>query len=142
MRVVLISCSKNKKEGHYKAKDLYSNSVLFRYNLKYAQSIGDKVFILSAKYGLLDLDKEVDYYSETLNNKRAIEIKIWTAKVITVLESIIKPEDEIILLAGEKYRRYLIPYFINKGVKVDAPFKHLGIGRQLQKLKELTNEIR
>lgn len=141
MKIVLISCAKEKKLGHHKAKDLYS-STLFKFNLTYAQSIGDKVFILSAKYGLLDLDREVDYYSETLNDKSVMEIKTWTAKIITSLESIIKPEDEIILLAGEKYRRYLTPYFINKGIKIDAPFKHLGIGRQLQKLKELTNEIR
>ena len=136
MKIVLISCSKNKKLGHHKARDLYS-STLFKFNLKYAQSIGDKVFILSAKYGLLDLDKEVDYYNETLNDKQANEIKIWTVKVITSLENIIKSEDEIILLAGTKYRKYLMPYFINKGIKIEAPFKHLGIGRQLHKLKEL-----
>ena len=37
-------------------------------NLKFAKSLNpDNIFILSAKYGLIDLDEEIEPYDKTLN---------------------------------------------------------------------------
>jgi len=94
-----------------KAKDLYISS-LFKYNLKYAKSLNpDKVFILSAKYGLIDLEREIEPYDKTLNNMPSEEIKKWEDCVIGQLKKEANPEeDEFIFLAGEKYRKYLLPH--------------------------------
>ena len=59
-KIVLISCVSKKLAVKSKAENLYS-SVLFKYNLRYAKSLNpEKIFILSAKYGLLSLDDEVE----------------------------------------------------------------------------------
>src|SRR3989344_2686257 len=108
-KIVLVSCASKKKVGLARAENLY-DSFLFKLNLKYAKSLNpDKIFILSAKHGLLNLDKEIEPYEETLNNKKDNEIKIWAMKVLNELkrESDLK-NDEFVFLAGEKYRRHLI----------------------------------
>lgn len=132
-KVVLISCVSKKRSEKSKAKDLYT-SPLFKYNLRYAQSMHpDKIFILSAEYGLLDLDQEVAPYNKTLNNMSSNEIKIWAEEVLLKLKSRIEiSKDEVVFLAGERYRKFLIPHI----ARYSVPMKGLGIGKQLHYLKE------
>jgi len=136
-RVVLISCVSKKLPHKAKAKDLYT-STLFKLNMKYARALNpDKIFILSAKHGLLNLEQEIEPYNQALNNLKDKEIKIWAEKVLKELKKAANLEqDEIIFLAGEKYRRYLIPHIENYKI----PLKSLGIGKQLKFLKEKSNE--
>ncbi len=110
-RVILISCVKKKLNHKAKAKDLYVSS-LFKKSLKYSQLLNpDNTFILSAKYGLLDLDEEIESYDETLNNKSPSKVKDWSNKVIIQLEKKIDLDrDEVIILAEKNYYKYLLPY--------------------------------
>ena len=133
MNVVLISCVGKKKSCKCKAKDLY-DSTWFRYAWSYAQSLHpDKVFILSAKYGLVDPEAEIEPYEDTLNTKSNHEIRAWAASLLTSLcDRTDIAKDTFIILAGEKYRTYLVghlPYH-------DIPMKGLRIGQQLKWLME------
>jgi hypothetical protein len=134
-RIVLISCVSQKLTSREKEKELYI-STLFKLNLKYANSLKfDDIYILSAKYGLLNLEQEIEPYEQTLNNMPAAEVKIWANKVLTQLQGITSLDDtEVTFLAGERYRKYLLPY-VKKPV---IPLKGLRIGEQLKRLKELT----
>jgi len=132
-KIVLISCVKKKLDHKAKAKDMYI-STLFRYNLEYAYSLhADKIFILSAKYGLLELDKEIEPYEKTLNNMSSAEIKNWASSVSNQLNTVANlKEDKFIFLAGEKYRKYLLPYLMH----YEIPMIGLPIGKQLNFLKK------
>jgi len=134
-KIVLISCVSKKLSYKARAESLYT-SPLFRLNLKFARHLNpDKIFILSAKYGLIDLNKEIEPYNKTLNNMKSSEIKQWADNVIGQLkESADLKNDDFIFLAGNNYRKYLIPYIKNYKV----PMKGLGIGKQLQYLKDKT----
>ena len=134
-KIILISCVSKKQKIKAKAKNLYT-SPLFKYNLQYAHSLSpDKIFILSAKYGLLDLEQEIEPYNETLNQKPKEEIKLWANGVMEQLkEKSNLNEDEFIFLAGERYRKFLIPQI----KKFSVPMQGLGIGKQLKFLKEKT----
>jgi cytoplasmic iron level regulating protein YaaA (DUF328/UPF0246 family) len=137
-KVVLISCVSKKLHHKSKAQDLYV-SPLFLKNLKYAKSLNpDKMFILSAKYGLLRLDKEIEPYDKTLNKMRSNEIKEWANSVLNQLKKSTDIEnDEFIFLAGNNYRKFLLPHL--KHYKI--PMLSLSIGRQLQWLsKRIKNE--
>ena len=131
--IVLISCASKKLNNKAKAKDLYI-SPLFKLNLSYAQSLNpDNIFILSAEHGLLNLDDEISPYNKTLNKMSKDEIKQWSIKVKEQLNKVIDMNnDKVIFLAGEKYRKYLMPYIKN----YEIPLKSLGIGKQLRYLKE------
>ena len=134
-KIVLISCVSQKLPHRAKARDLYV-STLFRLNLKYANSLcPDEIYILSAKHGLLELEREIQPYEQTLNNMRSAEIKEWANNVLQQLRSVTSLEEpEFIFLAGNKYRKYLLPHIKN----AEIPLKGMRIGEQLQRLKELT----
>ncbi len=136
-KIVLISCASKKLSFKSKAQDMYI-SPLFRYNLKYALSLApDKIFILSAKYGLLDLEHEIEPYNLTLTTMKQKEIKEWAIKVIKELEKKHNiNKDEFIFLAGSKYRKHLLNGLKNYKI----PLKGLSIGKQLKYLKNHTSK--
>lgn len=133
-RIVLISCVSQKLSKRAKAKDLYI-STLFKFNLKYAEKLEpDDIFILSAKHGLLPLNQVIEPYEQTLNNMRSGEIKQWANRVLEQIKDVCSiDETEFIFLAGDKYRKYLLPHIRYAQI----PLEGLRIGEQLQKLKEL-----
>ncbi len=135
MKIILLSCVSKKLSHKARAKDLYI-SPLFKLSLQYAHSLKpDKIFILSAKYGLINLDEEILPYNETLNSKTKQEKKQWASKVLTKLKQQADlKNDDIIFLAGENYRKHLLPHITNYKI----PLKGLGIGKQLQFLKQKT----
>ena len=133
--IVLVSCAKNKVSWRAKAKDLYA-SPLFKANLRYARTLDpDSVFVLSAKHGLVGLEQELDPYDLTLNEMPAEDVKRWAGSVLDQLRSAADPQrDRIVFLAGERYRKYLLPHLPNH----EIPLLGMGIGQQMKFLKEKT----
>jgi len=130
----LISCVSKKHPIASRAEDLY-DSALFSKSRDYVRNRCDTWAILSAKYGLVDPDQVIEPYEETLNAKSAAERREWSKRVWNVLQSRINPGNDIIILAGQRYREYLVPLLEAYGCQVHVPLKGLGIGRQLQWLK-------
>jgi hypothetical protein len=130
-KIVLISCVSKKLSQEAKAKDLYI-SQLFKLNLAYAYKLNpDKIFILSAKYGLLKLETTIEPYEMTLNTMSSSAVKEWAELVLADLKKEADLQsDKIIFLAGERYRRYLIPALTH----YEVPLSGLPIGKQLQYL--------
>jgi len=130
-KIVLISCVSQTRTYRSKAKDLYI-SALFKKNLAYARRLNpDAIYVLSAKYGVLDLETEIDPYNLTLNTMSAGEIKIWADRVLQQLKQVANlPDDHFIFLAGMKYRKYLLPHLRS----FEIPLEGLTIGKQLQAL--------
>jgi len=131
-KIVLISCVSKKRLNKAKTKELYV-SPLFKMNLAYAKSLNpDKIFVLSAKYGLLGLEEEIEPYDLTLNQMHSEVIKEWASGVIEQLRKVADFEnDNFVFLAGSRYRKFIIPHI--KGYEV--PLKGLSIGKQLRFLK-------
>jgi len=128
MLVVLISCVSKKKVSPSCARDMYV-SPLFKGAYKYAKKLGaDKIFILSAKYGLIEETDLIEPYNETLNDKRKVEQKEWALKVLSSLsQKADLQSDDFIILAGKKYRQYLVTHIS----KYSVPLSGLSIGKQL-----------
>ena len=129
----LVSCTKKKQPYPCKAFDMYSPSVLFSKAYAYCRRKYDQVAILSAEYGLLLPDDEIEPYDTTLNKMSAKERLAWSEKVLVQMRSKLNlPEyDEVFFHAGKNYREFLIPKLENVGVKVEVPLGNLGIGKQL-----------
>lgn len=128
MKVGLISCTKKKKSSSCQAQELYSESTLFSYALDYCQKHYDKIYILSAKYGLVELNQKIKPYNLTLKTMKKDERKKWAEKTANGLRKKIKKEDILYFHAGKYYREFLIPLLNNK---TKIPLKRLGIGKQL-----------
>lgn len=130
--VVLISCVSNELDHKAQAKYMYTSN-LFKYSLKYAQKLNpDKIFILSAKYHLLYLDREIEPYNVTLNKMPVKERKLGAEEIIRELrENADLENDKFIILAGENYAKFIR----DKLKHVEEPLKGLSIGNRLNFLK-------
>lgn len=131
-KIVLISCVKSKQPYKCTAETMYI-SPLFRGMLGYARQLNpDKIFILSAKYGLLKLADEIEPYEQTLATMKKVERQIWAQGVLTQLrDEADLLRDEFTFLAGAHYRSELVPHIRN----VAVPMRGLGLGLQKQWLK-------
>lgn len=126
--IVFLSCVKTKQSTRCAARDMYTSD-LFRKSLAYAEKLQPtRIFILSAKYGLLDPNEMIDPYNATLVNASNDVCKRWAYMVYKQMqEKQINFDEEAVFLCGKNYRKYLITKFTNAA----APLKHLGIGQQL-----------
>ena len=110
---VLISCVSKKKDTDkpIEARLLY-DSTFFHKAWAYAEALKpNKTLILSAKYGLIDPETKISTYNETLKGKSVAEQKSWADNVLTKFRAEFgynKDEDEVIILAGKAYHKYLI----------------------------------
>jgi cytoplasmic iron level regulating protein YaaA (DUF328/UPF0246 family) len=130
-KVVLISCVSKKRSLKCRARELYV-SPLFQKNLEYAQKLApDHIFILSAKYGLVELDDEIAPYDLTLNEMSELENRMWAKNVLRQLATKADLQNDLfVFLAGKKYRKNLQPHLGH----VEVPLEGLKIGEQLQRL--------
>lgn len=136
--IVLISCVSKKRKESCKARDLYISD-LFKKALFYSENIikADKIFVLSAKYGLVSLDEVIEPYDKTLNKMKTYEVLQWSERVLEDLKNNIDIEnDKVIFIAGAKYRKYIEPLIKN----VEVPMRGMKIGEQLQFLKRCIHE--
>lgn len=132
MKIALIACVKKKNNHNCKAKEMYI-STLFKYCYKYASKRVDKIYILSAKYGLLNEETVIYPYNETLKSKSEYDKKVWSYRVIKELAKVADIEnDSFLILAGLEYRKYII----QKIKKYEIPLKGLSLYNQVKYLKE------
>ncbi|MTP73977.1 hypothetical protein GMB80_13665 [Turicibacter sanguinis] len=131
---VLITCVSKKRDYACKARDLYI-SEWFKKSLAYAEKVikSDKIFILSAEYGVVSIEKVIAPYDKTLTKMNKIERVAWSNLVVEELNQHIDLEnDEVMFLAGKRYREHLEPHIKNMTVSMEG----LKIGQQLRFLKE------
>lgn len=88
----LVTEARNK----YKSRD-------FKDVFEYAESVADKIYILSARYVLLDPDTQIKGYNETLLWEKPNARKVWAKEVLERLKPEIEVGDKIILLASKTY---------------------------------------
>jgi len=131
----LVSCVSMKMGQPAPARDLYV-SPWFRLARQYVEQRGTEWFILSAEHGLLEPTRVVPPYSRTLNKMAAAERRAWARRVTGDLRALERRWETIVLLAGKRYREYIIPGLQDLAVHVETPLARLGIGKQLRWLKE------
>ncbi len=142
-RIVIISCGKSKNNGpDCLAKEAY-NGRSFLLKRKYAELSGYPWLILSAKYGLLKPNKEIDpNYDMTVVTK--VDIQQLTLKISKQIPNFLEYSiaDEVIFLGPTTYVRALEQVFEGKiAVRINHVTKGLGQGKTQKKIKELINQI-
>lgn len=135
-RICLVACSKTKSDKPSAAKELYT-SALFRKSAEYAQSHCDTWYILSAKYGLVEPDREIAPYEKTLNKMGVSERRGWSERVLRDLLSEARDDAEFVFLAGARYRELLVPELEAKGCRVRIPMSGMSLGNQLKWLNAI-----
>lgn len=146
MKITILSCSKKKyplSEGEtIEAKDLYQGQI-FRKSYIYAHKFlkPDRIYILSAKYGLLKPSDRVCIYDETLKNLSSERQKDWGKRVLEQMrsEGLNLESDELTFLTGKAYYKNLIGE--GKCENFILPFVESQCKNQGQILKFLNTQI-
>ena len=131
----LVSCVSMKRSQPCRARDLYT-SPWFVKARDYVEGAKSPWFILSAEHGLLSPDQIVAPYERTLNTMRIEDRRAWAQRVLGALVPKLGGVDRLVLLAGQKYREFLLPALRQACPSVEVPMEGLTIGRQLQWLTE------
>lgn len=93
-------------------------------------------FILSARYGLVAPNAEIEPYERTLNTLGVAERRAWAASVLVKLLPELAGEKRVVMFAGQRYREFLIEPLREQGIKVEVPMANLALGEQLAWLSE------
>lgn len=133
MVIALISCSKEKVNYKCPAWELYSASHLFSLSYQYAKKHADKIFILSAKYGLVTENQMLNPYNQTLKEMSRQQQLLWADNVIRSLQQECDIEnDHFIILAGNAYYKdliYQMPHY-------SLPLEGMPLGVRMSYLKK------
>ena len=106
-------------------------SDLFTKSRFFVQKKGQPWYILSAEYGLVHPETEIQPYEKTLNNMRVGELRAWAQKVHGQLEPHLVGVRAVFFLAGQRYRQHLEPSLREQGIDMIVLMEGLTIGKQL-----------
>lgn len=126
----LVSCVSKKAEHAAPARDLYL-SAWFMKARAYVEARGGPWFILSAEHGLLQPDRVTAPYERTLARMGVVDRRAWAKEVTEQLDVLGVRADRIVVLAGLRYREFLMPALLSRATSVEIPMEGLGIGQQL-----------
>ena len=113
MKIVLVSCVKSKQARTCKASEMYT-SFWFKSAYRYAlEQKPDKIFILSAKYGLLEADEVIETYEKKLSNRTA------ERKLASFID-----EQRMSRL----YEKFILEYYIKEFPKIRATSSEVSMG--------------
>lgn len=148
--IVLLSCTKSKTPYEAPAQELYSASPMFQKTLEYGKTLKpDKMFILSAKHHLVDLNQKLKPYDLTLKDFTAEEKEKWGEEVYREMKQrgINPDKNKFIFLAGSEYVKPLLKYIPKSNVETPMGGKRFGqrlkwLNSQLNKLQELFIKIK
>lgn len=138
MRIGLLSCTKQKQGYPCKASIMYSASPRFALAYMYAKRTCDRIYILSAKYGLIHEDTVIEPYNTTLKDQSDSERRNWADKVLTDLGQLHSLTDnEYIIIAGMNYCEHLLPRLRN----YKRPLQGVPLGSWIPALKALIKKF-
>jgi hypothetical protein len=143
--VCLIACSASKAEVPCAARLLYTGD-LFRKSLQWAEACAcfDSIMVLSAKHGLVDVDRVIEPYDTSLQTFDASERRRWASSVAKAL-LLRWPAGtvELVALAGRHYTEELALHLQLSAPRVlfSRPLAGMGIGQQKAWLKRALDAV-
>lgn len=127
--IIIVGCSKRKKNYSCKAKEMYSESPLFRKTITYIEKNYECGYsIISAKYGIISANQIIDPYDSFINNDIS-------ELLIENIKNSIFPFKKVIAFCGSKYVKLIRKTCPE--VCIVEPLKGMGIGKRLKFLDEV-----
>lgn len=135
VRVALVGCGSAKRRGRHPARQLYTGG-LFRGASAHAFETADAVFIVSAKYGLLEPDQVVEHYNVRLPRARD-ERRCWGTRVESALRlQHVGIPLRVAIYAGSAYADAIAEASWRNNWIIEQPLRGLGVGKRLQWLAD------
>jgi hypothetical protein len=130
----LVSCVSSKQSQAAPAGELYV-SAWFKKARAFVLAKNAPWFILSAEHGLVRPEVVIAPYEKTLNTMSVGERRAWAKRVMQQMDTSLPAADGVVLLAGARYREFLLDYLKARFARVELPMEGLKIGEQLHWLE-------
>lgn len=142
MTLIVVGCGKRKLEVAARACDLYTGS-LFVAAKRYAEAKeGLRWVVLSAAHGVVGARTWLRPYDQVLDFKGEALVRWARLAAMTIAERRIVVEEPIEILAGAGYAEPLARELRELGVEpVSMPLSGLGVGKRLNKLKTMAEDL-
>lgn len=139
MKIGIVGCGSEKLDRPAPARELYTGQ-LFRKSLAYAEQRCERVWIVSAKGGLLRLDQEVAPYDEKLSESKKLRWS-WGRLVWEQLRAqhFADSPHDLMILAGVTYAEPIAAFARGDTWRVELPLEGMEIG---ERLRFLTNALK
>lgn len=136
----LVACSASKLDRAAPARDLYT-SALFRKALAYAEIAAERVWILSALHGAVELDRVIEPYDFSIAKLTQREREQWACcHVAGPLPH--GQGRKIMLLCGSEYATPCRSALRDQGWQTDEPMARLQVGERLAWLNRKIQDAR
>ena len=130
---IITNCSKKKLSGKAKAKDLYQGQ-FFSLIKHIAEQNSMDLFILSAKYGLISAEKEIESYDQRIKTKAdVIRLRTLSNKLFN---EILQRYSKVLLIMGREYQSVLDEF---QDTKIFRSSDNRGSGGYLQLASEISH---
>ena len=136
-RIALVSCGSKKQDHPCPARDLYTGALFLKHKL-WAETFTDDMYVLSAKYGLIEATKVIEPYDMTLKRMKRADRERWGRYVANQITNTIPKGETLVFLAGKPYyenitkhirHRYQIPFEgVRLGYRYQLINKHVANG--------------
>ena len=127
----LVSCVSKKRDQPCAAGQLYQSS-WFTKARAHVLAQSAPWYILSAEHGLIHPDQVIAPYERTLNTMAVAERRAWAERVKAQIQQQGLQPQRFVVLAGQRYREYLLDFLATRATSVEVPMQGLTIGKQLQ----------
>jgi hypothetical protein len=121
-RFFLVACVSKKRAEPCPARELYC-SAWFRAARRYVEATKNPWFILSARHGLVRPDARIAPYEASLTDFIAPQRWQWTENVVADIMLAVRAGDRVDILAGERYREFLVPALSARRINVAVPLR-------------------
>jgi hypothetical protein len=111
----------------------------FTKNRLYAMSFGEAWCILSAKFGLMLPEDEIENYNVTFKHRRNTELVTLSELSKQVKEKGLSRYRTIQVLGGREYVDKVVAAFAGSGVQIQAPLAGLRIGETMHAVQAATD---
>src|SRR5260370_33801740 len=146
MTLVIVPCGKSKiwdrkpGIGPTPARDAYTGNP-FKLNREYAEVVGGKWIILSAKYGFIQPEFRIENYNVTFNKKSSMPVSMSTLQA-QIHANRLWDFDMIVVLGGKQYRTVVEKAFSGLSVTLQFPFSGLPLGKAMQTIRMALEALR
>jgi hypothetical protein len=128
----LVSCVRVQRATSAPARDLYRSDWFLKARTC-VESVESCWFILSAEYGRVHPDEMIEPYEMTLGMMGVAERRNWSRRVQQQMDERMPDARRIVVLAGQRYREFLMDYLVGRAATVHVPLAGMRNGQQLRK---------
>jgi cytoplasmic iron level regulating protein YaaA (DUF328/UPF0246 family) len=145
MTLVIIPCGRSKiwhtnpHLGPTPAREAYTGAP-FKVNRQYAEGVGDRWIILSAKYGFIEPVTPIEQYEVTFKRKSTNPVSLATLRK-QLADLGLLDCDHVIALGGKEYRSVVEQAFSGTTAKLTFPFSGRTVGKAMRAAKQALGQF-